>query len=129
MQMAIFDLIFSLDSILTAIGLTQQYWVMAVAITLAVAVMLFASEILSRFIHRHPSVKMLALSFLLLIATALVADGIHFHIPRGYLYFAIVFSIFVETMNALVTRNMIKKNKKTVLMITAKQLNSILIML
>jgi predicted tellurium resistance membrane protein TerC len=98
-QIAIFDIIFSLDSILTAIGLTKTYWVMAVAITIAILIMLLASEPLTRFINRHPTIKMLALSFLLLIGMVLIADGLHFDIPRGYLYFAVCFSLLVEALN------------------------------
>ena len=103
-QIALFDIVFSLDSILTAIGLTKRYWVMAVAITVAIFLMILASEPLTRFINRHPTIKMLALSFLLLIGTVLIADGLHFDIPRGYLYFAVCFSLFVEFLNNLATR-------------------------
>lgn len=105
-QIAIFDIVFSLDSILTAIGLTHHFWVMAVAITVAILIMLSASEPLTRFINRHSTIKILALSFLLLIGTVLIADGFHFDIPRGYLYFAVCFSLFVEALN-----NMIAKRK------------------
>ncbi|OGT30086.1 MAG: hypothetical protein A3E87_09865 [Gammaproteobacteria bacterium RIFCSPHIGHO2_12_FULL_35_23] len=100
-QIAILDVIFSLDSVLTAIGLTQRYWLMAVAITIAIVTMVFASEPLSRFIARHPTVKMLALSFLILIGMVLIADGFEFHVPRGYIYFAMGFSLFVEFLNIL----------------------------
>ncbi|OGO95622.1 MAG: hypothetical protein A3F41_00580 [Coxiella sp. RIFCSPHIGHO2_12_FULL_44_14] len=108
-QIGLFDIIFSLDSILTAIGLTQVYWVMASAITVAIIIMLFASEYLSRFIQRHPTVKMLALSFLLLIGTVLVADGLHFYIPRGYIYFSVCFSLFVEFLNNIMQRRRKKR--------------------
>lgn len=110
LQIAIFDIVFSLDSILTAVGLTKQYWIMATAITIAILLMLLASEPLSRFINRHPTIKMLALSFLLLIGTVLVADGFHFDIPRGYLYFAVCFSLFVEALNTIAAK---KKNKNS----------------
>lgn len=103
-QIGIFDIIFSLDSVITAIGMTQTYWIMAVAITIAIAIMLFLSEPLSRFIDANPTIKMLALSFLIMVGMVLVADGFRFHIPRGYLYFAITFSLFTETMNTLVRR-------------------------
>jgi len=98
-QIGLLDIVFSLDSILTAVGLTHIYWIMALAITVAIVVMLVASEPLTRFIQHHPSIKMLALSFLLLIGTMLIADGMHFHIPRGYVYFALGFSITVEMLN------------------------------
>lgn len=107
-QIIIFDIIFSLDSILTAVGLTQQLWIMMIAITIAVIIMLIASEPLSRFIHQHPSIKMLALSFLLLIGTVLVADAFGYAIPKGYIYFSIFFSLFIESLN-------IYRNRKKVL--------------
>ncbi len=103
-QIALFDIVFSLDSILTAVGLTRLYWVMAVAITIAILIMLLASEPLTHFINRHPTIKMLALSFLLLIGTILIADGFHFNIPRGYIYFAVCFSLFVEALNNIVAK-------------------------
>lgn len=109
LQIGLFDIIFSLDSILTAIGLTKQYWVMATAITIAIVLMLLASEPLTRFIHKHPTIKMLALSFLLLIGVVLIADGFHAVIPRGYIYFAVCFSLLVEMLNHFISR---KKNKK-----------------
>ena len=100
-QIAILDIIFSLDSVLTAIGLTQRFWLMVVAITIAIVVMLCASEKLSHFIEEHPTIKMLALSFLILIGMVLVADSFAFHIPRGYIYFAMGFSLFIEFLNTL----------------------------
>ncbi len=108
-QIGLFDIIFSLDSVLTAIGLTQHYFIMAIAITIAIIVMLVASEPLSRFVNTHPTVKMLALSFLLLIGVVLIADGLHFHIPRGYIYFAVCYSLLVEALNNLIRR----RRKKT----------------
>ena len=93
------DIIFSLDSVLTAVGLTQHFWVMAVAITCAIIVMIFASEPVSHFIEKHPTLKMLALSFLILIGMVLAADALSFHIPRGYIYFAMGFSLGVEALN------------------------------
>lgn len=98
-QIAILDIIFSLDSVLTAIGLTQRFWLMAAAITVAIIAMVFASEPLSKFVERHPTIKMLALSFLILIGMVLIADGFATHIPRGYIYFAMAFSLFVEILN------------------------------
>lgn len=100
-QVAIMDIIFSLDSVLTAVGLTSTFWVMALAITCAILIMIFASEPVSAFIAKHPTVKMLALSYLILIGMVLIADGFQFHIPRGYLYFAMGFSLGVETLNIL----------------------------
>lgn len=100
-QIAILDIIFSLDSVLTAIGLTQHFWLMATAITIAIIAMLFASEPLSRFVERHPTIKMLALSFLILIGMVLIADSFDSHIPRGYIYFAMGFSLFIEFLNLL----------------------------
>lgn len=100
-QIALLDIIFSLDSVLTAIGLTQHFWLMATAISIAIVTMIFASEPLSHFIERYPTIKMLALSFLILIGTVLIADAMHFHIPRGYIYFALGFSLFIEFLNIL----------------------------
>lgn len=100
-QIALLDVIFSLDSVLTALGLTQQFWLMAFAITVAIAAMMFVSEPLSGFVQQHPSLKVLALSFLILIGTVLVADGLGFYIPRGYIYAALAFSLFVEFLNTL----------------------------
>ncbi len=101
LQVGIMDIIFSLDSVLTAVGLTPHFWVMALAITIAIVVMIWASEPVSAFIEKHPTIKMLALSFLILIGMILVADGFAFHIPRGYIYFAMGFSLGVEGLNAL----------------------------
>lgn len=108
-QIAILDLVFSLDSIITAIGLTQNFMIMAVAILIAILGMIYLSDMLSKLIHEHPTIKMLALSFLLLIGTILVADGFGYSIPRGYVYFSICFAVFVELMNNLVKH---KKRKK-----------------
>ncbi|MBA2648473.1 MAG: TerC family protein [Legionella sp.] len=107
-QVALMDIIFSLDSVLTAIGLTNRFWIMATAITCAILVMIFASEVVSRFINTHPTIKMLALSFLILIGMVLIADGLAFHIPRGYIYFAMGFSLGVEALNLI---KQAKKNK------------------
>lgn len=98
-QIVILDIVFSLDSVITAVGMAQQLWVMATAIIIAVAIMIFAADAISRFIHENLSVKMLALSFLILVGMVLVADGVGFHVPKGYLYFAIAFSIGVEMLN------------------------------
>lgn len=101
LQIGLMDIIFSLDSVLTAIGLTSNFIVMAVAITCAILVMIYASEPVSAFIETHPTIKMLALCFLILIGTLLVADSFSFHVPRGYLYFAMGFSLGVESLNLL----------------------------
>jgi len=98
-QIMILDLVFSLDSIITAVGMTNNLPVMIAAIVIAILVMMFAAGAVSGFINKHPTVKMLALAFLILVGTALIADAAHFHIPRGYLYFAIAFSIGVEALN------------------------------
>lgn len=103
-QIMFLDIVFSLDSVIVAVGLTQEFFIMAIAIITAVLLMLLASEPISRFIKDYPTLKMLALSFLLLIGVALIADGLKFHIPRGYIYFAITFSIFVEVLNILIGR-------------------------
>jgi len=98
-QIGLLDIIFSLDSVITAVGMARELWVMITAVILAVAVMMYASTPLSEFVNRHPTVKMLALSFLLLIGTSLIAEGLHQHIEKGYVYFAMGFSVFVEMLN------------------------------
>jgi len=103
-QIAIIDIIFSLDSVITAVGLAQQLAVMAIAIVLAVLVMMFAARAIGEFVDRHPTIKMLALSFLILVGTALIAEGLEFHIPKGYIYFAMAFSVGVEMLNLRVRR-------------------------
>lgn len=112
-QIVILDLVFSLDSVITAVGMTDHIPVMIAAICVAIAIMMFASEPVSAFIQKHLSLKMLALSFLLLVGVALCADALHFHIPRGYLYFAIGFSLGVETLNLIAAANRKKKKLKT----------------
>lgn len=101
LQVALMDIIFSLDSVLTAVGLTNHFWIMASAITIAITVMILASESVGKFINRFPTVKMLALSFLILIGVVLIADGFALHIPRGYIYFAMAFSLIVESLNLI----------------------------
>ena len=103
-QIVAIDIIFSIDSIITAIGMVQQIEVMIAAVVIAVAVMYVASGPIAAFIKTHPTTKMLALAFLLLIGVALVADGIGFHIPRGYIYFAMAFSAAVESFNVMARR-------------------------
>ncbi len=104
-QIAIIDLVFSIDSIITAVGMADHLGVMIAAVTVAILVMYFASGPVAQFIERHPTTKMLALSFLLLIGAALIADGMHFHIPRGYIYFAMAFAAGVEVINVIASRN------------------------
>ncbi|MGC9325956.1 MAG: TerC family protein [Desulfomonilia bacterium] len=103
-QVAILDIVFSLDSVITAIGLANRVIVMVIAIMIAVAFMMIASGAIIRFIEKHPTIKMLALSFLLLIGIALIGDGLGMHMPRGYIYFAMGFSVFVEMLNIKVRR-------------------------
>ena len=103
-QIMLLDIVFSLDSVITAVGMARHLGVMITAVIISVAIMLFAAGPISAFVDRHPTVKMLALSFLLLIGMALVAEGLEFHIPKGYIYFAMGFSIFVELINLRVRR-------------------------
>ena len=98
-QIFILDLVFSLDSVITAVGMVDQVPIMITAIVLAILFMMFSAKAVSDFIDRHPTVKMLALSFLLMVGVALVAEGLDFHLPRGYIYFAMAFSVFVEMLN------------------------------
>jgi predicted tellurium resistance membrane protein TerC len=98
-QIAILDIVFSLDSVITAVGMAKHVQVMIIAIVIAVGVMMWAAKSIGDFVHRHPTVKMLALSFLLLIGVMLVAEGLGQHISRGYIYFAMAFAFFVEMMN------------------------------
>ena len=103
-QIAIFDLVFSVDSVVTAVGMAEHLSIMIAAVVLAMVVMLAASGPVADFVHRNPTVRMLALSFLLLIGMSLLADSMHVHIPRGYLYFAVAFSGVVEALNQLTAR-------------------------
>jgi predicted tellurium resistance membrane protein TerC len=98
-QIMVLDIVFSLDSVITAVGMAEDVSVMIAAVVVAVAIMLFASKSVSQFVDAHPTVKVLALSFLLLIGVSLIADGFGAHIPKGYIYFAMGFSVFVETIN------------------------------
>ena len=111
-QIGVIDLIFSIDSIVTAVGMAEHLEVMVAAVLIAMIIMYFASGAIAGFIGEHPTTKMLALSFLFMIGTALVADGLGFHIPRGYIYFAIVFSGAVEMFNVIAKKR--KKNKSAV---------------
>ncbi|WP_050423667.1 TerC family protein [Bradyrhizobium tropiciagri] len=104
-QIIVIDLVFSLDSIITAIGMAQDIEIMIAAVVIACAIMYLSSGPVARFVAEHPTTKMLALAFLVLIGVALVADGFKFHIPRGYIYFAIAFSAAVEAFNVMAKRN------------------------
>lgn len=99
LQITLLDIVFSLDSVITAIGMAEQVGVMITAVVIAVGIMMAASGTISKFVNERPTVKILALSFLLLIGVSLMADGVHFHIPKGYIYFAMGFSMFVELLN------------------------------
>ncbi len=98
-QIAIIDIVFSLDSVITAVGMANEVAVMVAAIVVAVGVMMFAARPIGDFVDRHPTIKMLALSFLILVGVALVGEGFGMHIPKGYIYFAMAFSVAVETLN------------------------------
>ena len=98
-QIMLLDIVFSLDSVITAVGMVDELWVMIGAVVVSVGIMMFAAEPISAFVHRHPTVKMLALSFLLLIGLSLLLEGFGQHIPKGYIYFAMGFSVFVEMIN------------------------------
>ncbi len=104
-QIMFLDIIFSLDSVITAVGMARQLGVMVAAVVVSVGIMMFFAGVVGRFVDRHPTIKVLALSFLLMIGIALVADGLSFHIPKGYIYFAMAFSVFVEMINIKVRRN------------------------
>jgi len=105
-QIAIIDIVFSLDSVITAVGMVDQVEVMIAAVIVAVLMMMFLAGPISDFVDRHPTIKMLALSFLILIGVALVGEGLGFHIPKGYIYFAMAFSVAVEMLNMQVRKRM-----------------------
>lgn len=98
-QIAVLDIVFSLDSVITAVGLVEHISIMAIAIVIAVGVMLFAAKSIGEFIDRHPTMKMLALSFLILVGFTLILEGFTVHVPKGYIYFAMAFSVAVEALN------------------------------
>ena len=104
LQIAVIDIIFSLDSVITAVGMADKLWVMVAAVVIAMLIMIIASNPLANFVAAHPTVKMLALSFLLLIGILLIADGFGVHVPKGYIYFALAFSVAVEALNHWVRR-------------------------
>ena len=98
-QIMFLDIVFSLDSVITAVGMVDVLWVMIAAVMISVGIMMLSAEPISAFVHKHPTVKMLALSFLLLIGLSLILEGFDHHIPKGYIYFAMGFSVFVEMIN------------------------------
>ena len=107
-QIGLVDIVFSLDSVITAVGLARDVPVMVAAIVVAVVVMMLAAGPIGDFVDRHPTFKMLALSFLILVGVALVGDGLGFHIPKGYIYFAMAFSVGVEMLNMRVRRRAVE---------------------
>jgi predicted tellurium resistance membrane protein TerC len=98
-QIMLLDIVFSLDSVITAVGMVDELWVMITAVVVSIGIMMLSAESISGFVHKHPTVKMLALSFLLLIGMSLLLEGFDHHIPKGYIYFAMGFSVFVEMIN------------------------------
>jgi len=108
-QIIVLDAVFSLDAVITAVGMVEQLWVMMAAVVISMSVMLFASKPLTRFVNAHPTVVVLCLSFLLMIGLSLIAEGLGFHIPKGYIYAAIGFSVVIEALNQLARRNFVKK--------------------
>jgi predicted tellurium resistance membrane protein TerC len=98
LQILLLDIVFSIDSIITAVGMVDELWVMYTAVIITVAIMLFAAEPISKFVNQHPVFKMLALSFLLLIGLSLIAEGFEVHIPKGYIYFSMAFALFVDVV-------------------------------
>ncbi|MEP6950362.1 MAG: TerC family protein [Ginsengibacter sp.] len=103
-QILILDLVFSIDSIITAVGMANELWIMYAAVVVSVGVMLFASEPISKFVNDHPAFKMLALSFLLLIGVSLIAEGLEFHIPKSYIYFSMAFALLVNVFQMRMNR-------------------------
>lgn len=118
LQIVLLDIVFSFDSILTAIGLVDNIWIMVAAVVISMGIMLLSAKKISDFVNSHPTVKMLALSFLLMIGMLLIADGFHFHVPKGYVYFAIFFSLLVEVLNLRM-----KKNSKQPVQLKQKMMN------
>ena len=110
-QIAILDIVFSLDSVITAVGLAQQISIMAIAIIVAVGIMLFAAKPIANFVDAHPTIKILALSFLILVGVTLIVEGFDVHVPKGYIYFAMAFSVAVEMLNLRMRKKQIKPIK------------------
>ena len=111
-QIVVLDAVFSLDAVITAVGMVDELWVMMAAVVISIGVMILASKPLTRFVNAHPTVVVLCLSFLLMIGLSLVAEGLGFHIPKGYLYAAIGFSILIETLNQFARRNLLKNEAR-----------------
>lgn len=114
MQILLLDIVFSLDSVITAVGMANDLAVMVIAVMIAVGIMLVSAGPVSKFVENHPTVKMLALSFLLLIGMSLVAESLHFHIPKGYIYFSMGFSVFVEMLNLRLKKSQPVKLHKSI---------------
>lgn len=112
-QIMILDIVFSLDSVITAVGMTNNLPVMVAAITIAIITMMFFAGPLSRFVDRHPTIKILALAFLIMVGGALVAEGLHFHVPKGYLYFAMAFSVGVEMVNLRMRKSLDRRRPRS----------------
>jgi predicted tellurium resistance membrane protein TerC len=115
-QITVLDIVFSLDSVITAVGLAKQLSIMAIAIILAVAIMLLAAEAIGNFVDEHPTIKILALSFLILVGVTLVAEGFDVHVPKGYIYFSMAFSVAVEMLNIRMRKKRVQalKLRKTI---------------
>ena len=113
-QILILDLVFSIDSIITAVGMVSELWIMYTAVIVSVSIMLFASGPISAFVNKHPAFKMLALSFLLLIGVSLIGEGLDFHIPKGYIYFSMAFALFVDIIQ-------MRSNKKPIPPVKTKE--------
>ena len=111
-QIMLLDIVFSLDSVITAVGMVDELWVMIAAVMIAVGIMMISAEPISAFVHKHPTVKMLALSFLLLIGLSLMLEGFDHHIPKGYIYFAMGFSVFVEMINLRVRKSQARRSAR-----------------
>ena len=110
-QIAILDIVFSLDSVITAVGLAQHISIMALAIITAVLVMLFAAKPIGEFVDAHPTIKILALAFLILVGVTLIVEGFDVHVPKGYIYFAMAFSVAVEMLNLRMRKKMVEPVK------------------
>ncbi len=111
-QIALIDIVFSLDSVITAVGLANQISIMVIAIVISVLIMMFSAKAIGDFVDEHPTIKMLALSFLILIGVALIGEGLDMHIPKGYIYFAMAYAVLVEMLNLKLRALMKKSNKE-----------------